>query len=402
VSVGIPSYNHAPFLGAAIESVLGQTLSDLELVIVEDGSRDGSLEIAQRYAARDERVTVLTHADHANLGLGPSVNLYRRRMSGRYVTGIGSDDVLHADALETVVAFLESRPEVGYAYGYARLIDESGAEVANARTLGADLTGDGRIVERLVQGNRIPAMTLLMRRECLEQAGDEDHDLVYSDWEFFTRAAAHWEAGFVPRCLAGQRVHATNTSVGASRSTNLQRALAVTEALRERAPAVGGRLAEPRVRATLELQLGFLRFAAGDESDAASRVRGAFNRDPTLARDGRWLGDWLWARLLDELLPDDGREFVPWLAGVAGPLLEPRAARGFRRATAAARREARAIRLARASRPTRAHRAALAAAAFSPRRAADRRLAAVLLDSVAGGAAGNWLRRARRQLLRSP
>jgi GT2 family glycosyltransferase len=402
-SVGIPSYNHARWLPAAIESVLGQTLEDVELVIADDGSDDGSLEIARRYEAEHpDRVTVLTHPGHENRGIGATATLYRRRFRGRYTLGLASDDVLYPDALERGVEFLKRHPEVGYVYGYAVLIDEAGRRVPSARTVGTDVNRSGHAVERIVQGNVIPGMTLLIRRECLAQAGDEHPTLVYSDWEFFARAAAHWEVGFIPVPLAGYRVHTTNTSINVSRETNLERALAVTRVLREEAAAVGGRLAEPRVLAMLELQMGFLLFADGDEQAARGHLLAAFDYDATLAGDARRVGDWLWARLLDQLLPDDGRDFVSWVSTALLHHLDPRAARAFRRDAAAARHESRAIGFAHARRPVRAHGAALAAAARRPRRVADRQFASILLESVGRGRPGAWLRRVRTSALRSP
>ncbi|MFL5781831.1 MAG: glycosyltransferase [Thermoleophilaceae bacterium] len=402
-SVGIPSFNHARWLPAAIESVLGQTLPDVELVIADDGSTDGSLEIARRYAVEHPgRVTVLTHPGHANRGIGPTASLYRNRLRGRYILGLASDDVLYPDALEHGVDFLERHPEVGYVYGCAVLIDEEGRRVPSARRLGTDVNRSGHPVERIVQGNVIPGMAMVIRRECLARAGDEHPTLVYSDWEFFARAAAHWDVGFIPRPLAGYRVHTTNTSINVSRETNLERALAVTRVLREEAPEVGGRLAEPRVRAMLELQMGFLLYADGDETAARGHLLAALDRDPSLSGDPRRLGDWLWARLLDRLLPDDGRDFVGWVTDTLGPRLDARSAGGLQRAAAATRHEARAIRLAHARRPLRAHGAALAAAARSPRRLADRQFASILLESVGGGRAGDWLRRMRTSTLRSP
>ena len=78
VSICIPSYNHAPYLPAAIESALGQTYRDLEVVIVDDGSTDDSLEIARAYERREpERVRVLTHPGHVNRGTAATANLAR-------------------------------------------------------------------------------------------------------------------------------------------------------------------------------------------------------------------------------------------------------------------------------------------------------------------------------------
>src|SRR4051794_31425482 len=308
----MPSYNHAPYLPAAIESVLEQTVEDLELIVVDDGSSDGSLEIARRYAERDTRVRVLTHPDHVNRGIGASVNLARSAAGGRYLHGVASDDVLIRDTLEREVAFLEAHPEVGWVYGYVNLIDADGRaieqETRNGREqirFGADLTGGGRIVERLVQRNSIPAMTVMWRRECRDEVGEEDPELDYSDWELLTRAAAHWEVAFIPRALALYRVHGANTSINVTREVSVARHLAVARTLRERAPVVGGVLGEARIRAALELQVGYLRFAAGD-AGADADLRAAFERDPSLAADGRWLADWLWSRPFDELLPDEG------------------------------------------------------------------------------------------------
>ena len=100
VSVCIPSYNHAPYLPAAIESVLGQTFADFELVIVDDGSTDNSLEVAETYAARHpSKVRVHTHPGRLNRGISETVNLAYRLTRGEFWMGVPSDDVLHPDKL---------------------------------------------------------------------------------------------------------------------------------------------------------------------------------------------------------------------------------------------------------------------------------------------------------------
>lgn len=405
VSVLMPSYNHAPYLSAAIESVLAQTLTDLELIIADDGSSDDSLDIAKRYGEVDPRIRVITHPGRSHRGISATGNLARAAARGRYWAGMASDDVLYPDAYEREVALLEDRPRVGYVYGCVHLIDGEGRMIGqrgrggNVQAVGVDLTVDGRIVERLVQVNQMAAMTVMWRRECFEQAGEWHPDLLYSDWELQTRAAAHWEVAFIPRPLAMYRIHGANTGSHVPRDIRLGRQLAVTTVLRARAPSVGGRLAEPRVRALLELQMGYLRFATG-EPGAESDLQAAFDRDPSLAGDPRWLADWLWSRPLDRLLPHDGRDFVGWFHRTVDPLLEPAARRTMRREAAAARAEARAIRRALGGRPVAANLAALAALARSPRRLADRRLTPILLDAIVATPWGKALRTAKRRLLR--
>jgi hypothetical protein len=405
VSVVMLSYNHAPYLPAAIESVLGQTFEDLEIVLAEDGSTDGSLDIARRYAEADSRVRVVTHPGHENRGIGATVNLARATTRGRFLLGLPSDDVLYPDTLALEMAFLDAHPRVGYVYGYAHVIDGEGRLLElpghrgpEPRVFGADLTAGGRIVERLVQGNAIPAMTALWRRQCIDDAGEEHPTLLYGDWEMQARAAAHWEVGFIPRPLALYRVHGKNTSLDVPRPEAVARQLDVTAVLRERAPSVGGRLGEPRVRAALELQMGYLMFAAG-QPGADAHLRAAFDRDPALAGDETWLADWLWARPLDELLPD-GPRFVDWFAGIVLPLLRPRTARRMGRQVRAARAAARAIGHAQAPRPVAAAFAALPLIANAPARLRDATLRGALLDSIARTSAGNALRIAKRRLLR--
>jgi glycosyltransferase involved in cell wall biosynthesis len=399
-TVWIPSYNHAPYLPAAIESVLTQTLRDFELLIVDDGSRDGSVAIAERYAAANpDRVTLLTHPGHANRGTSATANLAIAHSKGAFLIGLASDDLLYPDTLERQVEFLEGHPEAGCVYGYAHMVNEEGRRIADERTCGIDLTHDGRTLERLVQANSIPSMTAMFRRECIERAGPFDTTVVYSDWELFVRVAAHSEIAFMPRALAMYRVHRENVSVNVTRETNVERALAVTTVVRDKAAGVGGRLDSPRIRATLDLQMAFLRFASGHEQRAMRDVRAAFERDPSLRSEGRWLGDWLWSRLLNDLLPPSGPDFSSWFGRTATPAMSREGALTLGREVAAARRAARAIALARSGRWVAAHAAALAAVVRTPRRLGDRRLAAFLLDSIAGGLAAKTVRRAKLRLL---
>jgi hypothetical protein len=311
--------------------------------------------------------------------------------------GVSSDDVLLPDALELGESFLDRHPSAGFVYGYAHMVDASGARIRSARTFGVDLTGGGRTLERLVQGNTIPSMTAMIRRECLEQTGGHDSRVVFSDWEFFVRVAAHWDVGFIPRALALHRVHGANMSHQPPDVTRV-RVLEVTALLRERALEVGGRLADPRIRATLDLQMAYLRFASGDDAAAGGDVLAAFERDPSLVHEPAWLTEWLWSRVLEGLLPDGGPSFADWARERIGGLLEPAAATAFGRDAAAAARAERAVQLARHGRARASRRAVLAAGMRRPRRLIDRRLAGVLLDAAPGGLAARGVRSARRAL----
>ena len=121
VSCIITFLNAEEFLGEAIESVLGQTHDNLELLLVDDGSTDGSTEVALRCAeSYPERVRYLEHAGHENRGAAASRNLGIDQAKGEYIALLDSDDVWLGHKLEEQVAILDSHPEAGMVYGQSQ------------------------------------------------------------------------------------------------------------------------------------------------------------------------------------------------------------------------------------------------------------------------------------------
>jgi len=108
VSVVLPVRNGASSLKAAVESVLRQSLASIEVILVDDGSDDGSLEIANAFAARDTGVTVLALARQ---GMASALNAGVTASSGRYIAGMDADDIASPDRLRKQVDFLEAHPE---------------------------------------------------------------------------------------------------------------------------------------------------------------------------------------------------------------------------------------------------------------------------------------------------
>ncbi|MEO5364780.1 MAG: glycosyltransferase family 2 protein [Magnetococcus sp. WYHC-3] len=117
VSVLTTCYNRERYLPAAIDSVLASSLRDFELIIVDDGSRDGSVDIARSYAARDPRIQV--HVNEQNLGDYPNRNRAAALARGRYLKYLDSDDVLYPFALEGMVGMMENFPHA--ALGLSRV-----------------------------------------------------------------------------------------------------------------------------------------------------------------------------------------------------------------------------------------------------------------------------------------
>ena len=118
VSIVCAFYNGANFLSAAVESVLAQDFSDFELLLVDDGSSDGSSEIARMYADLcPDKIRYLEHSGHVNRGAGPSRNLGLRQSEGEFVAIIDADDVWRPHKLREQISILEANPDAGMVCG---------------------------------------------------------------------------------------------------------------------------------------------------------------------------------------------------------------------------------------------------------------------------------------------
>lgn len=118
VSVTIPFYNAERFIGETIESVRAQTYSTWELLLVDDGSIDGSTKIAQSYANRfPGKIFYLEHEGHRNLGVNAARNLGARNSRGEFLAFLDSDDIWLPTKLEVNVSELNKYPEAGFLFG---------------------------------------------------------------------------------------------------------------------------------------------------------------------------------------------------------------------------------------------------------------------------------------------
>jgi len=295
VSVCIPSYNHAKYLPATIESVLRQTFQDFEIVIVDDGSSDDSLRIAQEYAAQYPSVIrVYTHPNHSNRGISATVNLAFEKSKGTYWSGLSSDDLLYPEKLAHQVAYLESHPNVGWVYTYTTFIDDEGHELPGV--FGTDITKERNPIERLIENNLIAGMTVLARRKCVEKVGRHEEGLIYSDWDFWVRMVVACKVGVLPYPLVKWRSHGSNASFGVDPKVNIARGLEVMASLQQKASSIGGDLVKPRTQALIFLQKAFLFFGAGDMAAASQSLAAAFKIDPSLLESTEYFVQWLQAR----------------------------------------------------------------------------------------------------------
>ncbi|MGA9115924.1 MAG: glycosyltransferase family 2 protein [Bacteroidota bacterium] len=129
VTVGLPVYNGEQFLRQAVNSILGQTFTDLELVIFDNASADGTESICREYAARDARVRYYRNA--ANLGAGRNYNLTFEHAAGTYFKWAAHDDYLAPDFIRVCHDVLERNPDAALAFSRMVDVDEEGKVVAS-------------------------------------------------------------------------------------------------------------------------------------------------------------------------------------------------------------------------------------------------------------------------------
>lgn len=126
VSIVLPSYNREDLIGDAIESCLNQTFENFELIIVDDCSKDNSLNIAKDYASKDSRIKVI--ANKKNKKLPATLNVGFKEAKGKYFTWSSDDNLYHKDAIKKMIDVLDNDKKIGLVYADYTHIDYNGNE----------------------------------------------------------------------------------------------------------------------------------------------------------------------------------------------------------------------------------------------------------------------------------
>lgn len=207
VSVVVPSYNHAQFIEATLRSIMNQTLAPAQLIVIDDGSSDGSEVIIERVLSECSFPCELIA--RVNRGLCATLNEGFERTRGGYFAYLGSDDLWLPDFLRARVGLLETRPEAVLAYGHAYFIDEDNQIVDCTADWARYVDGDTR--EMLLQTTAPMSPTVLYRRDALEQQRwNEDSKL--EDYDLYLRLCAQGPFAFDAQVLSAWRRHDSNVS----------------------------------------------------------------------------------------------------------------------------------------------------------------------------------------------
>lgn len=218
VSIVIPSYNHERFVGAAIESVFRQSYRPLELVVVDDGSRDGSRALisAQLAGAPLERASLI---EQPNAGAHAALTRGIDASEGAFVGVLNSDDVYHPERVTRLVEALGASG-AGMAFSKVEFIDDGGRRLPREdawwqwfeRGLGAVANSPTVGFALLLANFSVSSSNFLFRREVWQRVGPFSAHRFCHDWDFLMRSVLVTEPVLVREELLGYRLHGTNST----------------------------------------------------------------------------------------------------------------------------------------------------------------------------------------------
>jgi len=200
VTAFIPVYNRERYVGEAIQSILDQQFQNFELLLIDDGSTDNSLEVIKAF--KDPRITIIRNDQ--NLGIPRTRNRGLEHASGEYIALLDSDDRAQPERLQKQVTFLDSHPEYAQVGSWCQMMDEKG--VLLRRIKRQPLSSESIKAELLFRcclSNR----TIMGRTSILKQFGYRNDFFRCQDYDLHVRLSSQYQMANIPECLVLGRVH---------------------------------------------------------------------------------------------------------------------------------------------------------------------------------------------------
>jgi glycosyltransferase involved in cell wall biosynthesis len=207
VSVIVPCYNHENYIKECLLSVINQSYKNIELIVIDDGSSDNSIQIINQLRTDYEFI----FEAQANRGISATLNKgIQKYASGKYISILASDDFWHPNKLEKQVAFME------FNKGFAMVCSNSYIVNSQSRV---DTFFNEKLFDGLYSFNEIalgkcliPALTVLIRRDTFDKVGYFDENLLIEDLDMWLRISYSFKIGVLKEKLAYYRKHSTNVS----------------------------------------------------------------------------------------------------------------------------------------------------------------------------------------------
>ena len=214
ITVITASYNYEKYIGEAITSVINQTYSNWELLVIDDGSKDNSIQIIQEFCRIDSRIKLLTHENNANKGLPETIKLALTRATGEYVAFLESDDIWHKDNLKEKVQALEKYNGADFIFndveyfGDEEMIKSSVSNHNKVKKILVETDGESEILERMGLWCIVPTFSCVMvKTEALKECNFETPYKPYLDWWLWYQIFYSGEVVFIDKKLTSWRMH---------------------------------------------------------------------------------------------------------------------------------------------------------------------------------------------------
>lgn len=236
VTVFVPSYNHERYVLETLDSIRLQTHPEIQLIVIDDCSGDGSARAIEDWIERHRArfVEAVFQRNQKNQGICRNFNLALEHARGDYFAAVASDDAWYPRKIaRQVEAFEAASSKVAVVYADADLMDAESKPLEGSflETISRHFTPsppDGNLLRPLLVHNFIPAVTAMVRTECFKAVGKYDESLWFEDWDMWIRLARRYEFGFVPERLARYRMTSGSMSArGKQRFDEFQRTMGI-------------------------------------------------------------------------------------------------------------------------------------------------------------------------------
>ncbi len=214
VSVVIPTYNQKDFVVETIESVLSQTYSKIEILIADDGSTDGTVEILQKYEQKNSRL-IKVLLSPMNKGIANNLNKAFKTASGEYIAWLGGDDLMLPDKIKKQVACLEDRPDAVGCCHDAEVFESETGEIYGLFSQWAN--GKKGLVEGgaelwFKQGYKMLPSTFMIRSSACPPDGFDERLKYTNDWLFDVEVFRNGTVAVINETLGKYRRHSKNVT----------------------------------------------------------------------------------------------------------------------------------------------------------------------------------------------
>lgn len=224
VSVLIPLYNHANYIDRCLDSVLEDGYPRLEIIIIDDGSKDESVNVAQQWHERQhpERLERFELQSRSNKGVTRTVNELIAKASGDYLVMLASDDFLLPGGIEARLQYLQAHPDKLAVFGDCIVVDDGNSKTHDSGIVDLHrghiecLMKDDLLALELIFNWCVTGPGFMARRDLYDQIGLYDESLAVEDWDMYLRIAARDLLGFTASPVAAYRYHGGNSILNKS------------------------------------------------------------------------------------------------------------------------------------------------------------------------------------------